>query len=340
MPTRTILIVFLIMIITSACGQPVAPTLDPNTAMTQAFATVNAASTQTALAVPTYTPTATPYPTVITTPIIPGLIQRNITYCENTVPLEMDVYFPTAGSGPSPVLIYIHGGAWMIGDKAVGFQLEEIPTIAAAGYFIASIDYRLAPDYPFPAMIEDAKCAVRFLRAHAQELNINPDKIGVLGVSAGGHIASLLGLADEIAGWETGQYLEQSSRVQAVVDLWGPSDFTDPTFAEKLQKRGYQLFPNVSPDQNMLASASPITYVSADDPPFLIVHGDQDAVVPPSQSQALYDSLIAVGVPAFLQMVTNAGHNLVSAGGPISPTRKQVTEIYIQFLDYFLKGAQ
>jgi acetyl esterase/lipase len=340
MPTRTGLIVFLIMIITSACGQPVAPTLDPNTAMTQAFATVNAASTQTALAVPTYTPTATPYPTVITTPIIPGLIQRNITYCDNTVPLEMDVYFPTAGNGPSPVLIYIHGGAWMIGDKAVGFQLEEIPTIAAAGYFIASIDYRLAPDYPFPAMIEDAKCAVRFLRAHAQELQINPDKIGVLGVSAGGHIASLLGLADETAGWETGQYLEQSSRVQAVVDLWGPSDFTDPAFAEKLQKRGYQLFPNVSPDQNMLASASPITYVSADDPPFLIVHGDQDVVVPPSQSQALYDSLIAAGVPAFLQMVTNAGHNLISAGGPISPTRKQVTEIYIQFLDYFLKGAQ
>jgi len=341
MSTRTILTICLIMILTSACGQSAVPlpTLDPNTAMTQAFATVNAASTQTALAAPTYTPSPTPYPTVITTPIIPGLIQRNITYCENTVPLEMDVYFPTADNGPSPVLLYVHGGAWTIGDKTTGFQLEEIPTIAAAGYFIASIDYRLAPEYPFPAMVEDAKCAVRFLRAHAQELNIN-DKIGVLGVSAGGHIASLLGLADETAGWDTGQYLEQSSRVQAVVDLWGPTDFTDPAFAEKLQKKGYQLFPNVSPDQNMLASASPITYVSADDPPFLIIQGDQDPIVPPSQSQALYDRLTTVGVPTFIQMVTNAGHNLLSAGGPISPTRKQVTEIYIQFLDYFLKGVQ
>jgi acetyl esterase/lipase len=341
MKSRAIFVVSLMCAFLSACSQstPV-PTVDPSVAMTQAFATINAISTQTALAAPTLTPTATPYPTVITTPIVPGLIQRNITYCENTVPLKMDVYFPTTGNGPSPVLLYIHGGAWMIGDKTAGYQLEEIPNIAGAGYFIASIDYRLAPDYPFPAMIEDAKCSVRFLRAHAQELNINPDKIGVLGVSAGGHIASLLGLADETAGWDTGQYLEQSSRVQAVVDMFGPTDFSDPAYHEKLQKRGYLLFNNVSPDQAMLASASPVTYVSADDPPFLIIQGDQDSVVPPSQSQALYDRLTAAGVPAFLRLVTNGGHNLVATFGPISPTREQVTEVFIQFLDLFLKGAQ
>lgn len=332
----------LIFLVLSACSQSTtpAPTTDPGAVMTQAYAIIQAAATQTALAVPTNTPTPTPYPTIITTPIVPGLIQRNIIYCTNTVPLNMDIYFPTAGTTPSPVLLYIHGGSWTIGDKTTGFQLEEIPTIAAAGYFIASIDYRLAPEYPFPAMIEDAKCAVRFIRAHAQELNLNPEKIGLLGVSAGGHVAALLGLADETAGWDTGQYLEQSSRVQAVVDICGPTDFTDPIFTEKLKKKGFLLFSNVSPDQNMLASVSPITYVSAGDPPFLIVQGNQDPIVPPAQSQALYDRLVAAGVPAFLQLVTNASHNLLSAGGPISPTRKQVTEIYLQFLDYYLKGTQ
>lgn len=342
MKTKIALIILASMIALAACGQtgtPV-PTVDYNLAMTQAFATVNAASTQTALAAPTFTPTATPYPTVITTPIVPGLIQRNIVYCENTIPLKMDVYFSTAPNGPSPVILYIHGVAWMVGDKTVGFQLEEIPTISAAGYFIASINYRLAPEYPFPAMVEDAKCAVRFLKAHAREFNINPDKIGVLGVSAGAHIASLVGLADETAGWEIGQYLEQSSRVQAVVEMFGPTDFTDVTYDEKLQKRGYQLFPNVSPDQTMLADASPISYVSAGDPPFLIIQGDQEPVVPISQSQALYDRLVSAGVPAFLQIVTNAGHNLIAVGGPPNPTRKQVTQVYLQFLDYFLKGSQ
>jgi acetyl esterase/lipase len=341
MKKRTFLIVCLLVIALSACSQstPV-PTIDPSMAMTQAFATVNAASTQTALAAPTFTPTATPYPSVITTPIAPGLIQRNVTYCENIIPLKMDIFFPTNANGPSPALIYIHGGAWIIGDKTKGFQLEELPVLSEKGYFIASVEYRLAPEYPFPAMIEDIKCSVRFLRAHAQELNINPDKIGVIGVSAGGHLAALLGLADETAGWDTGQYLEQSSRVQAVVDMFGPTDFTDPAYEEKLKKRGYLLFSNVSPDQSMLAAASPITYVTAGKPPFLIIQGDKDEVVLPSQSQALYDRLTAVGVPSFLQIVNNAGHNLVSAGGPISPTRKQITEVLLQFLDYFLKGAQ
>lgn len=329
------------LIVLAGCGTintPI-PTVDPNAAMTMAFATVNAASTQTALAAPTFTPTATPYPTVITTPIVPGLIQRNITYCENIVPLKMDVYFPTTGSGPSPVLLYIHGGSWIVGDKSAGFMLDEIPLIAAAGYFIASIDYRLAPEYPFPAMVEDAKCAVRFLKAHAGELNINPDKIAALGVSAGGYIATMVGLADETAGWDNGQYLEQSSRVKAVVDLFGPTDFTDPAYQAKLQKKGFQLFNNVSPNLEMLKAASPITYVSAGDPAFLIIQGDQDQIVPPIQSQKLYDLLVAAGVPAYLQMVTNAGHNLLSAGGPVSPTRKQMTDAYIQFLDFFVKNT-
>jgi acetyl esterase/lipase len=334
-------LIFIALLVLSGCGTPNTPipTIDPNAAMTMAFATMNAAATQTALAAPTFTPTATPYPTVITKPIVPGLIQRNITYCENTVPLQMDVYFPTTSSGPSPALLYIHGGSWIVGDKSSGFMLEEIPLIAAAGYFIASIDYRLAPEYPFPAMVEDAKCAVRFLRAHAGEFNINPDKIGVLGVSAGAYIASMVGLADETAGWDTGQYLEQSSRVKAVVDLWGPTDFTDPDYQAKLQKKGFQLFDNVSPDLEMLRAASPITYVSAGDPAFLIIQGDQDPIVPPTQSQKLYDLLTAAGVPAYLQMVTNASHNLLSAGGPVSPSRKQMTDAYIQFLDFFIKNT-
>ncbi len=327
----------------SACAQPAAmPTIDFNLAMTEAFATVHAAGTQTALAIPTSTPTPTPYPTIIATPLVPGLIRRNLTYCVNEdVPLKADLYFPMTLDQPAPALIVIHGGAWMEGNRQRNYLIDSIPTISKAGYFVIAIEYRLAPTYPFPAMVEDARCAVRFLRAYASELHINPEKIGVLGISAGGHIASLVGLAHERSDWEKGQYLEQSSRVQAVVDFWGPTDLTDLDFLEKIQKRGFLLFPNVSPDQAMLAAASPVTYASPDDPPFLIIHGDQDKVVPFRQAEALYERLKSVGVLVYFQPVQNADHNLLASGsGPISPTRQQVTEIYLHFLNYFLKGTQ
>ena len=153
-----------------------------------------------------------------------GTAERNVTYCTmNDLPQKMDIYYPASG-GPWPVIMYVHGGSWYQGDKAEG---EGWRGLNEQGFLVVSVNYRLG-DYQtkFPAMIEDVKCAVRYLRAHASDYNIDPDHIGAIGASAGGHLVALLGTADESAGWDVGKYLEQSSRVQAVISLAGIADFT------------------------------------------------------------------------------------------------------------------
>ena len=327
-------------LILAACGQT--PTPDPGLAMTQAFATVNAAYTQTALAVPTSTPTPspTPYPTLPAPSL--GTTLQNVTYCTNdNVPLKMDIYFPNAGKGPWPALLYVHGGTWMYGDKDKSLGLSDIPTMQNAGYLVANVDYRQAPEYPFPAMIIDVKCAVRFMRAHATELNIDPNHIGAWGSSAGGHLVSLLGLSDPSAGWDTGEYLNESSRIQAVVDMFGPTNLSDPAYSTRLLQVGYfLLFGTKDPNPDLLTSASPINFVTPDDPPFMIIQGDKDKIVDIGQSQSLYQRLQAAKVPATLVIVTNSGHNFEPSGGPISPTRDQIRQYMVAFFDYYLKPAK
>ena len=163
-----------------------------------------------------------------------GTIDRDVTYCtQDGLAQAMDIYYPPSG-GPWSGLIFVHGGGWAEGDKA---PLPVNP--AGAGYLVASINYRMYPAYRFPAMIEDVKCAIRYLRAHAAAYNLDPDRIALIGHSAGGHLAALAGLAGESAGWDTGPYLEQSSRVQAVVVMSGPTDLTrefpDWVMAQKTQ---------------------------------------------------------------------------------------------------------
>jgi acetyl esterase/lipase len=289
---------------------------------------------------PTFTPTATPipYPPILNQPITPGLVVRNIIYCTNNVPLKMDVYFPQALDGPTPALLYIHGGGWVVGDKDKSLGLDDIPALTAAGYLVAAVEYRRSVKYPFPAMVLDVKCAVRFLRARAAEFNVRPDRIGAWGSSAGGHIVSLLGLADESAGWDVGEYSEQSSRVQAVVDMFGPSDLTDPVYQEKFKRKGYLLFDVAAPSLELLASASPVTYVSADDPPFLIIHGDQDMVVKLGQSELLYQRLVSFGVPVEFLIVQHSNHNLVPMGDVMIPTREGITQRMVAFFDQVLRA--
>jgi acetyl esterase/lipase len=205
------------------------------------------------------------------------------------------------------------------------------------GYLVVSVNYRLAPQYKFPAQIEDVKCAIRFLRAKASNYGLNPEKIGVWGGSAGGHLVALLGTTDAGAGLEgSGGYSNQSSRVRAVVDFFGPAELNT-------MFRGHQLdvmenvFGVTDPESPVLKVAGPVTYISKDDPPFLIVHGDKDAVVPLNQSQILYDRLLAAGVPAKLVVVKNAGHTFTPTGGSISPTRIEITTMVADFFDKILK---
>lgn len=291
----------------------------------------------TPLATVTPTPTPIPYPPVLQEPVTAGLQVKNLVYCTNEVPVKMDLYFPAVLQEAAPALLYIHGGGWIGGDRNNSLGLEDMPALTAAGYLVANVDYRRSVKYPFPAMVADVKCAVRFLRAHAAELHIDPDRIGAWGSSAGGHIVSLLGLVDSSMGWDAGEYSEQSSRIQAVVDIFGPTDLTDPEYQRKFERKGYLLFDVMEPSLEMLAWASPITYVSADDPPFLIIHGDSDNVVKLEQSQLLYERLLSFGVPAQLLIVQHAGHNFVSVGEEMMPSREDITLLILHFFNGIFK---
>jgi acetyl esterase/lipase len=214
----------------SACGQSVQPTLLQT-------ATSTPTPTVTLTPSPSFTPSSTPTQTETFTPtampIDPaklGTVERDVTYCTmDGVPVAMDIYYPATATRQWPAVIIVHGGAWITGDKATSASLAIQPGLTARGLLVVSINYRLAPDFPWPAMIEDAKCAVRSLRAHASEYNLDPNRIAIEGDSVGGQIALLVGLTDPTVGWDVGPYLDTSSQVQAVVDFFGPTNLTDPS---------------------------------------------------------------------------------------------------------------
>lgn len=251
-----------------------------------------------------------------------GTVERNVVTCSPAGTQQaMDVYYP-ASAGPWPAVVFVHGGGWTAGDKA---QVPpEVAALQAEGFLVASVNYRLAPAHPFPAQIEDVACAVRFLRAHAATFNLDPARVGAMGSSAGGHLVGLLGTSDPSSGWAVGEYLEQSGRVQAVADFFGPADLTVP-FAGNLVSNN-AIFGGVDP-----AEASPVTHATPDDPPFLLVHGRNDTLVPLSQSELLLAALQEQGVPAELLVVENAGHGLTPAGGAPTPSRQQVVEQVVAF---------
>ena len=265
-----------------------------------------------------------------------GAVKRDITYCTvGDVALKMDVYTPDTMTNPAAAVIYVHGGGWTDGDKASGGS-REIQELLARGYLVFAINYRLAPEYKFPAQIQDVKCAVRHLRANVAVYNLDPDRIGAWGNSAGGHLVSLLGMTDASADFEgSGGYADQSSRVQAVVDGYGPADLTQD-FAG-FSAWGSKVFDATKSSLQIIMRASPVTYVSSDAPPFLIVHGEDDVLVPSSQSETLYQRLTAAGVPATLVLVENAGHSLKPAGSTMNPSRSEITQIIADFFDEHLR---
>jgi acetyl esterase/lipase len=291
---------------------------------------------------PAPTPTATPLPSPIPTPTFAfkkfGATELDVTYCTpHGVSQKMDIYYPTSG-GPWPVLMYVHGGGWSGGDKAEGVGWRSM---TEHGFLVVSVNYRLAShENKFPTMIEDVKCAVRYLRARALEYNLDPNHIGAVGMSAGGHLVDLLGLADESAGWDTGEYADQSSRVQAVVTIAGISDLTftrgayaSPDSAAMMVYQAFDEMPGSASPK--LVAASPVAYITPDDPPFLIIHGDLDNIVPVEQSQVLDEQLRRSGVPSELVIIKNGTHSIY--GENISPTAEEVANHITTFLEQHLK---
>jgi acetyl esterase/lipase len=266
-----------------------------------------------------------------------GVIERDITYdTVDGVALKLDLYYPSTWNAPAPLAVYVHGGAWMSGDKGSGAGLVDRDELLRRGYVVASINYRLAPTHHWPAQIEDCKAAIRFLRANAMRFGVDPARIGVWGSSAGGHLVAMLGTADESDGFDgSGGNHEVSSRVNAVVDMFGPSDLTRAGLSST--PIWTLLGPGVS--IQALASASPVTYVTPNDAPFLILHGDQDTTVPLAQSEILHARLLAAGIPSTLVVVRNAGHGFRPVGGMPMPTRTELTTMVADFFDLWVGMA-
>lgn len=186
------------------------------------------------------------------------------------------------------------------------------------------------------------KCAIRFLRAEATTYHIDPNHIGVIGASAGGHLVSLLGPAGPSAGFDVGQYLQESSVVEAVVDQFGPTDLTTTDWAASpVAERASPLVFGVAFGQSspVLTNASPVTYVEPGAPPFLVQQGAQDTTVPPDQSEMLVQRLQAAGDRATLQLVQNAGHGFKPTGaGPVTPSPAELAQQAVNFFFQELGG--
>jgi acetyl esterase/lipase len=250
-------------------------------------------------------------------------IQRDLVYKRiNGRALGLDLYSPSKPSGPLPVIIWLHGGGWSKGGKE---GHSPAVTLVDDGYAVASVDYRLTGVAPFPAQIEDCKAAVRWLRAHASKYNLDPDRIGVWGFSAGGHLAALLGTSGGVKELEgNGDNMSYSSRVQAVCVVSGPGDLLQ-LYRDATGPSGAEMNPKVKPalealigvpveeNKTKAMAASPISYVSKDDPPFLIIQGENDVTVPVSLTQSFFAALEAAGVDATLEIDTGRGHGV---GGP------------------------
>lgn len=260
-----------------------------------------------------------------------GITLRNQVFCSpGGVPLRMDLYFPDEES-TRPVLVFVHGGAWIVGTKEEANErwlgLLRAPLVAR-GFIVVSIEHRLSPAHKWPAHVEDAACAVRYLRAHATEYGLDAGRIGAWGSSSGGHIVAMLGTADEgVLG--SGEWAGHSSRVSSVVDLYGPADLTSDDWPPQARATFPPVFTTSDPQSAILIQASPVTHVSAGDAAFLIFHGDEDTIVPLAQSQALNAALQGAGVQSELVVVANGGHGLEQAG--MNPTESQIVGRIVDF---------
>jgi len=246
---------------------------------------------------------------------------RDLAYVENGHERQkLDLYLPEAGEN-RPLIIWIHGGAFRMGSKE-GNEHDQLPfEYLAQGYALASLNYRLSQHAIFPAQIEDCKAAVRWLRARSAKFKLDPGRFAAWGPSAGGHLAAMLGTAGHATEFEVGAHLDISSRVQCVVDYFGPTDFLqmdaqrlpDGQIHDAADSPESELVGGpIQENPEKVARANPSTYVSAAVPPFLIAHGDQDLLVPYKQSLLLVEALENVGGDVTFYTVEGAGHGTFS----------------------------
>jgi acetyl esterase/lipase len=266
---------------------------------------------------------------------------KNLAYASTDNPRQqLDLYLPKKRSTdkPLPVVVFIHGGGWKNGDKNGGLNWVA-PMLATGDYAGASIGYRLTNESQWPAQIHDCKAAIRWLKAHAKEYNLDENKIGVIGTSAGGHLVSMLGTSGDVPTLEgtLGKHLDKTSQVACVVNFFGPENFiTMHKQPSTIDRQGTKDYPEalllggtIPERQEVAREASPVTHVSKGDAPFFTAHGTKDPLVPFEQGKELHVALQQAGVPSMFQEMTDAGHGFKS---------KVLDERIKKFLDLHLKG--
>jgi acetyl esterase/lipase len=269
-------------------------------------------------------------------------VVRDINYAGTSNPAQtLDVLLPKkpASDKPLPVVVNIHGGAFRMGDKGMG--VNEIAGLVASGdYAGVTINYRLSGEAIWPAQIHDCKAAIRWVRANAAKYDFDPERIGVIGGSAGGHLVAMLGTGGGVDALEgsVGPHKDAGSKVRCVVDQFGPSDLLAMGDYPSRQDHNAANSPEsqliggaLQENKDKARAASPISYVSKDDPPFLIFHGTEDPLVPFNQSERLAKALREAGVDTLFVPVVGAGH-----GGFRSP---EVPKRIRQFFDKHLRGV-
>lgn len=252
---------------------------------------------------------------------------------------RLDIYYPEQPpEEQQPLIVHIHGGGWMGGSK----YPCDVRMMTAHGYVVASVEYRFSQKAKFPAQIQDCQAAIRWLRANAPRYHINPNKVGVIGGSAGGHLASLVGVTGgkkvftPIGGNE-----DQSDAVQCVCDIFGPKNFASVVEQAKKDKNVKNIFEFNTPsdpyseligsklsDKDKTAAVSPVTYVDKNSPPTLILHGTHDNMVPYAQSEEFEATMKKNGAPVWLQKFPGAGHGGGSFGKP---------QVIVLMMDLFAK---
>jgi acetyl esterase/lipase len=290
---------------------------------------------------PTNAPAATPPAPKETAPAAGVVGPVDVIYGKGgTVDLHAEYAYPEKVTGLLPAVILIHGGGWIHGS----YKPSGCVGMAKRGYFGVSIEYRLSDAAKWPAQLDDCKLAVRWLRANAEKFHVDPNRIGVEGWSAGGHLVDCLGTMADVKVDESGGYPGVSTAVQAVVTYYGPTDFTRDGIYNSGTVKLVEGLMGVPKAQNpeLWKSGSPLLFVKAGDPPFLIIQGDSDTTVPPSQSTDLAAALDKVGVPNQLIIVKNAGHSLkpvpnATVANQPDPPREQVDAAAQAFLAKYLK---
>jgi acetyl esterase/lipase len=288
---------------------------------------------------------------VIFTDAMAGQTWTDLAYASVSPAQKLDIYLPD-GESPFPVVLWIHGGGWSRGDKAIQ-QTDPQMTLLQRGYAIVSVNYRFSDEAIFPAQIQDVKAALRWIRAHADEYQLDPNRIAAWGSSAGGHLAALLGTSDGIwdlqdAGLGNSEF---STEVRAVVDWFGPNDFLllDPQLAEngypRTPEKGHNninssesklLGAPITERTDLVERANPIHYVTSKAPPFFLEHGTMDKSVPHQQSQMLYDALVkAIGKRKVKIRFLPTGHGASSPSDPFNDPYN--IGLVIEFLDRWMK---